>query len=176
MSSRVLTRNESGMPPASGAWVRNAVRVVIRGSRSARQPIRPMSAARTPPSGPVAGRACSRERLYLHGLTEEVPMLTCRVQSGASDELPRSGRSASAGGARPDALTRHSGIRLARLNSGLEDPQLGIAILSLAPKTLTLAALVKCRRAEPSYQKSGQRYPARSLGGNDGSSVRRQIF
>jgi len=79
---------------ASDAWVRNAARVVIRGSRSARQPIRPMSVAQGElrPSLRAGCRSGVLARTSISARPNRgTPDLMCLVQSGASDELPLSG-------------------------------------------------------------------------------------
>jgi hypothetical protein len=76
VSSRVLTRDECGMPPPATLG-HEMPRVLLygvhdrRASRSGRCRLRKESCA--PRSEPVAVRACSRERLYRHGSTEGVP-------------------------------------------------------------------------------------------------------
>jgi len=88
-SSRVLPPKRVPQAAASGAWVRNAARVVIRGSRSARQPIRQgelRPSLRAGRRSGVLARTSISARLNRGG-----PDVICRVQSGASDELPLSG-------------------------------------------------------------------------------------
>src|SRR5215813_4948295 len=94
VSSRVLTRNESGMPPPATLGY-EMPRVSLYGvhdrrtSRSGR--CRPRKESCAPRSGPgrrsgVLAETCISARLNRRG-----PDVTYRVQSGASDELPLCG-------------------------------------------------------------------------------------
>ena len=114
VSSRVLTRNESGMPPPATLGYEMPRVSLYSCSQSARQPIRPMSVAQGElrPSLRAGRRSGVLARTSISArLNRGGPDVICRVQSGASDELPLSGHACAGNRLHPVSNSRSLGLR-----------------------------------------------------------------